>query len=333
MARRATSDPHAARMSIGEHIEEMRRRMIYALLGVGLLTGIGLVFGRIVIIPWLCVPLAQAQKAAGISPQTYGFSPTTAFAVYMKVSLATGLILGAPWVLYQGWKFIELGLYQAERKIVLILAPFSVMMTLMGVAFMYYIMLPACLMFLIFFSTTFPAIGADEPGWLFGLLAPKRPTQTLVDNRSQTIHNNPLQVPLLQLDPTDPEEGHVWIKMSEGELRFYVNGEIRRITSATPSLLNPLIEINQYLGFVTLLALGIVLAFQLPLVMLMLGWSGLVDPVLLAKYRGYCIFACFAIGMVLTPQDVISMVLLALPLWGLFEFGLLLMRFVQRRRG
>ena len=65
--------------------------------------------------------------------------------------------------------------------------------------------------------------------------------------------------------------------------------------------------------------------------MMILGWTRLVEPSLLSKYRRYCIFVCFVIGALLTPADPISMFALALPLWGLFELGLIVMRLAYRK--
>ncbi len=317
-------------MAFGDHLEELRRRMIWALVGVGVMTGIGLIFGR-PIVAWLCIPLAQSLKAADLPPQTIATAPTTGFAIYMKVALVGGLVLSAPWVLYQGWKFIELGLYQSERRLMFILAPFSAAMTLLGVLFMYYIMLPVSLMFLIFFSTGYPAVGGEEPGFLFRLLAPNQQTQPADPTDVPPTNDPPLNVPILRTDPPEPADGDIWVKEPEGELRLRVNDRTRSIPLTTATLMTPLIEIRQYINFVAMMTLGITIGFQLPLVMLILGWSRLVDPAWLARYRGYCVFACFALGMLLTPADVLSMVMLAVPLWGLFEFGLILMRYTYRR--
>ena len=74
------------------------------------------------------------------------------------------------------------------------------------------------------------------------------------------------------------------------------------------------------------------MAFQLPVVMLVLGWTGVMASETVSQSRRYCIFGCFVAGALLTPADVLSMFLLAFPLWGLFEFGLLLMKLMERRR-
>jgi sec-independent protein translocase protein TatC len=60
--------------------------------------------------------------------------------------------------------------------------------------------------------------------------------------------------------------------------------------------------------------------------MLVIGWSGFIDPALVTRYRRHCLFGCFVIGAALTPVDVISMLVLAIPLYDLFEFGLVVMR-------
>jgi sec-independent protein translocase protein TatC len=115
-------------------------------------------------------------------------------------------------------------------------------------------------------------------------------------------------------------------------LKVYLDGQTHAVQLASQSLIVPLIEISSYLSFVAFTSLGVVVAFQLPVVMQVLGWTGLIDPELLARYRRHCIFACFALGMVLTPPDVISMLLFSFPLWGLFELGLFVMRRAYRTR-
>ena len=62
-------------------------------------------------------------------PNTIVTSVTAGFTVYIKVALISAAVIGAPWIVYQIWKFIEAGLYAHERKVVYILAPFSTIMT------------------------------------------------------------------------------------------------------------------------------------------------------------------------------------------------------------
>jgi len=77
------------------------------------------------------------------------------------------------------------------------------------------------------------------------------------------------------------------------------------------------------------LAFGI--AFEIPVATFLLAWSGLSSADKMANKRPYVIIGCFIAGMLLTPPDVVSQLLLALPTWVLFELGVLLARLVERR--
>jgi len=323
------------RMSFGDHLEDLRRRLILALLGPLIASVLGLVYGR-QIVGWLVRPLAQVLQYFGLPPQTYNLSVTTGFAVYMKVGLMVGLILSSPWVCYQLWKFIESGLYEHERKAALWVAPFSAVMSVLGVVFLYYVLLPITLAFLIFFTTGFPAPDASGPpegglmGWVLSAYgAPETPAVTDPSGPPTQTHSppDPTTFPVLTQDPANPLEGQAWVKQPEGQLRVFINGRtLTYIPLVGQSMLAPMIEIGQYISFVSMLMLGVVISFQLPVVMMILGWSGLIHPKNLGRYRRHCIFVCFAIGALLTPADPISMFALAVPLWALFEFGLVLMR-------
>lgn len=334
-----STDEHV--MSFGDHLEDLRRRMIVALLGALVLCIFTLYFGDH-IVAWLQQPLHHAQRQAGLPAKTFGFNVTTGFTVYLQVSLISGLILSGPWLLYQGWKFVEVGLYQSEKKLVLILAPFSAIMTTLGVMFAYYIMLPVCLAFLITFTISYPEAGGEGPTMMDQVTeivqsfaqsgdsqTPPAPAMIQTPAHTQNL-NHGLTIPLLEQDPTQPGDGEIWYNRSTSELKLQIGSHVKSIPLATNSMMSPLIEIGQYINFVTYLTLGVVVAFQLPLIMLIIGWSGLIPPQLISQYRRHCVFVCFVMGAVLTPADPISMIILAIPLWGLFEFGLKLMKIVYK---
>ncbi|WP_323846284.1 twin-arginine translocase subunit TatC [Microbulbifer magnicolonia] len=90
-------------------------------------------------------------------------------------------------------------------------------------------------------------------------------------------------------------------------------------------------DISRYLDLVLKLFFAFGFAFEIPIATLLLIWSGAVDAKSLAQKRGYVIVACFVVGMLLTPPDVISQSLLAVPMWLLFEIGLILGRWVKSR--
>ena len=85
-------------------------------------------------------------------------------------------------------------------------------------------------------------------------------------------------------------------------------------------------QTNHYLDFVMKMFLAFGLAFENPVATLLLAWSGLTTADAMAAKRPYIIIGCFIIGMFLTPPDVVSQLLLALPMWLLFEVGVMLAR-------
>ncbi|MHB0776723.1 twin-arginine translocase subunit TatC [Halomonas sp. WWR20] len=91
-------------------------------------------------------------------------------------------------------------------------------------------------------------------------------------------------------------------------------------------------DINQYLNFVLKLFFAFGVAFEIPIATFLLIWTGASSVESLSKKRPYVILGCFVIGMLLTPPDVISQSLLAVPMWLLFEVGILFARLVRRRR-
>lgn len=85
-------------------------------------------------------------------------------------------------------------------------------------------------------------------------------------------------------------------------------------------------DINSYLNFVLGLFLAFGLAFEMPIATVMLIWSGLVSITALKKARRYVFLGCFVVGMFLTPPDVFSQTLLAVPMYLLYEAGLVMAR-------
>lgn len=102
-------------------------------------------------------------------------------------------------------------------------------------------------------------------------------------------------------------------------------------TSTAPEGVAVMTDITKYLDFVLLLFFAFGICFEVPVLILVLVWSGITTPAALAAKRPYIIVIAFVIGMVLTPPDVISQTLLALPMWVLFEVGLLFARRVRAR--
>lgn len=104
-------------------------------------------------------------------------------------------------------------------------------------------------------------------------------------------------------------------------------------TRVAPQGVTVMTDISRYLDFVLKVFIAFGVAFEVPIVTLVLVKLGIATPRQLAAKRPYVIVAAFIVGMLLTPPDVVSQILLALPVWVLFEIGLLLSRLVARQRG
>jgi sec-independent protein translocase protein TatC len=94
-------------------------------------------------------------------------------------------------------------------------------------------------------------------------------------------------------------------------------------TSTTPDGVAVMTDIAKYLDFVLKLFFAFGIAFEVPIAVILLIWTGMTTAESLGAKRPYIIVGAFVIGMLLTPPDVISQTLLALPMWLLFELGLI----------
>lgn len=119
-------------MSFGEHLEDLRRRLIHALAGIVAAALVTFYFG-FHIMAWLARPFLEALAALGLPPQVYVRDPTLGFRLYLKVSLISAVIVASPWVVYQLWRFIASGLYAHEKRVAYMLAPFSAVMTVLAI--------------------------------------------------------------------------------------------------------------------------------------------------------------------------------------------------------
>jgi sec-independent protein translocase protein TatC len=103
-------------------------------------------------------------------------------------------------------------------------------------------------------------------------------------------------------------------------------------TSVAPESVAVMTDIHSYLEFVIKLFFAFGLAFEIPVATVILIASGAVSPQTLQQKRPYVIVGCFVLGMLLTPPDIFSQLLLALPMWLLFESGIFFGRLLVRRK-
>jgi len=303
-------------MPLGDHLDELRRRVMLGLFGVVPVFIAGLVFGKTILI-FVTQPLRDALAREGLPQAMQTTGPLEGFMAYLKIALLLALIIGAPWIIYQAWKFVAPGLYNKEKRFINVLAPLSVAMSITGLAFVYYVAIPMMLLFFVHFNATLinrhPAT-APAPA---GVTLPAFPT--------------------LDADPVDPQPGTVWINRALQEMRVAVPQPPPKEGDPAPppkvlgmrltgdSLVSQEYRISEYLSLVVLFAGIFALTFQAPVVVLLVGWSGLVKVETMRRQRRYVIFGIAVISAIVTPPDALSMFLLGIPLYLLFEFGVLLL--------
>lgn len=100
----------------------------------------------------------------------------------------------------------------------------------------------------------------------------------------------------------------------------------RFFTTVAPEGVSVMTDINAYLDFVLALFFAFGLAFEVPIATVLMVWAGFTTPARLKAHRAYVLLGAFIVGMFLTPPDIISQTLLAVPIYVLYEAGILLSR-------
>lgn len=238
------SDPG---MSIVGHLIELRTRLIRVLIAV-MVVFFSLAYFANDIYGLLSAPLRALLPEGSTMIATDVTSP---FMAPFKLTFFVALFVAMPYMLVQIWGFIAPALYQHERKVAVPLVMASVVLFYSGIAFAYFITLPAILSF-------FTGIGPDGVAIMT--------------------------------------------------------------------------DINLYLDFAIKLFLVFGLTFEIPVAVLVLIVAGIISSESLADKRRYVIVGCFFVAMFLTPPDAISMAMLAIPMWLLFELGLFFGRIIEKQR-
>ena len=236
------------RMTLGEHLDELRRRTFRSAAAIVLGMVVALVFHRTVF-DLAVEPYRQAIRDLGGTGALQALSPLDTFVQVMKLSFLVGLVVTAPYVLWQMWGFVAAGLYPEERRAVRTFFPISVVLFVLGCVTAFLMILPVGLRFLVAFG------------------------------RSLDVSNN--------------------------------------------------FAVGPYLSLCLSLLFGMGLAFEMPLVMLFLQATGIVERETFRRGWRLAVLTAFVLAMVLTPDPTpISQCLMAAPLVGLYFLGVWAGRFV-----
>ncbi|CAN5473128.1 hypothetical protein BH09PLA1_BH09PLA1_32740 [soil metagenome] len=298
-------DPDEYRMTIGEHLEELRRRLLWGLLGFGVALGVCLLFGDKVLEAF-CWPLSNVLANMDLNPQIHYDELGEGFLVWLQVNVITAIAIASPWIVFQLWQFVAAGLYPNERKYVTRYAPMSIALLILGMLFVYFLVLPWSIQFFLNFANDIPL-----------------PTKTVITTQPHT----PLLIPQLTGDPAKMVANEMWIDSSTKQIKIFFEGSVRAFRFSSQNLLVPDIKLSEYIDLVTGMLLTFGLSFQMPLVVLALVRIGIVEVQQLKSMRRYIYFVIAILAAAITPGDVITAtILLMIPLGLLYELGIWLAR-------
>lgn len=222
------------------HLIELRDRLLRAVIAVAIIF-VPLFPFAADIYDFLAAPLARDMIIIG---------PVAPFLIPMKLTLMVAFLVALPYLLYQLWSFVAPGLYKHEKRLVYPLLASSVFLFYLGIAFVYFVLLP--MMF-----------------------------QVIPQFVPQTADFKP--------------------------------------------------DIAQYLDFVVMMFMAFGIGFEIPIATILLISTGMTTAEKLRQKRPYVVVGAFVVGMLLTPPDVISQIMLAIPMWILFELGIIASKFFNVR--
>jgi len=300
-------------MSLGDHLEDLRKRVFLAVLGVVPIFVIAFGSGRY-LLDLLITPARKKLLDGGHGSSLLATGPFETFGTVVHLAVVVTLLLGSPWILYHLWRFVSPGLYKHERRVVYLLIPFSGLLTVLSMLFLYFVILPVILAFFIGYGSNVSGTHAVQTAPIpEGIVIP--------------------MIPILEADPESPTVGMTWINEPLMQQRVVVGINpvdqsplIRTVHLTTDIGIIQQYRISEYIKAVLNMGLAFGIAFQTPVVVVMLGWVGILDPRAMGKYRKHAIAICCILGAFLTPADPLSMVLLAGPLYFLYELGLFILR-------
>lgn len=311
------ADAQTDTMSFGDHLDELRKRLFWAFAVPLPLAVIALPFTD-TLIEVLVLPLFKALAASGLPQAVQALGPAEIVLTQLKLCVLVACVISAPWMLWQAWLFISPGLYQQERRFVNLLVPGSAVLTIAGVLLLYYLMLPVML-------TVMVGIGANVQLHTADVYVEPRVAEAMTATADEPIL-------VYATPPANPALGQKWIVNPDFSRTFIAVSKDGGGVEAVPLPASATVPITQqyrlseYIDFVLLMTVGVVIGFQMPLVVMLLGWIGIASPEFFRKNRRYALFGCAAAAAIITPSsDMVSMLVMMLPLYALYELGILLL--------
>jgi len=307
-------DPEAFRMTLGDHLEELRRRLIYGLMGFAVTGALCLLFGK-QMISVFCKPLIDGLLASNVNPQLVMTEVSDGFMVYLEISMIIATVFAAPWIVWQLWKFVAAGLYPYERKTITRYIPLSIGLLIAGDLFVYFFVLPLTIKFFLVFGLSIPMPEGSRAATV------------------ETTQPSYVQIPSIPGNPEHPPELGMWYDSVQQRLKLVVDGKIRAVQFGPENLITPQIRLNDYVDLVLNSLIVFALSFQLPLAVLTLTKINIVEVAGLRKARRYVYFGLAVLACAIMPADAITAATgLFFPLMLLYELGIFLAARSERQR-
>ncbi len=320
-------------MSFGDHLDELRRRLIYALLGSSIGVALGLYYADN-IINFLYQPYLLALRWGGYPPHLSYFKPAGSLILYLMTGMKAGLVLASPWIIYQFWKFIAAGLYRRERVVVYRYIGPSILLFALGVAFFFFLVLPFMLKFFMQFNheVRMPSLAphACERVIYGGGLASKSTAHLPAGDAAKLP-----RIPIVRRDPTHfpAHKAVLWFNAVDNQLRLHVGSHTLEInTQPANALFTPIPMLHDYLSFVLVMCLVFGLSFEVPMVMMILTQIGVVSAPQFRSFWRFAVLALAILSILLAPTpDVVTFLSIFVPLLALYLLGLALCGLVERK--
>ncbi len=327
--KRGDLHPDDVRMTLGEHLEELRTRVVRAL--VGLVVGAILCYVYIDnIMGLLTSPVFAVYHRHGLDPTIIALSPPEMLLTDLKVSIIVGFILSAPYSIWQLWGFVAAGLYKYERRWVYRFAPASVALFFTGVLFLLFIVSPLLLNFLLTYRQYYPNYDWAY-SWMLGESKPIATEQPDV----QWPTTQPM--PALDADPRSPPEGTPWVNLSTREVRIRIGdktfayGHLKEVEHR--NRIDPSLRLADTIVFMLQLAAAFGVSFQVPVIVAFIATLGIASASQIGALRRYIWFVmCIAAAIITPTTDLATLFLLLGPMMGLLEVGLLVARMIEKGR-
>ena len=313
--------PDATRMTLGEHLDELRGCVVRALVGF-LVAAVLCIWPAGYILQWIAQPALVVLREYDQAVSFLATSPAEPLLIYVKTVAIAAITIAGPYVIYQLWRFVASGLYANEKRWAYRLVPASVGLFIVGVAFMYTLVLPLSLKFFVGFAGWLPAPSLDPTALQRLLLGESTPPAA-----SAPAGLSPAQLPVHTIDPPSAAPGDVWFNEREHRVKLRGSSETFSFPvtrDGHQSLVTMHFRLQEYLSFVLMLTIAFGAAFQMPLVVYFLAASGIVPLATLRAYRKIVILVIVVVAGAIAPPDLISHILLSVPMVLLFELGLLI---------